>query len=133
MLGRQKEQAPNGIKKNTVPVKKTIANKTINLKSSPRKSAKAVKSPKKQARAPATPKKNIRGMSLYQFTESARTLRSAATSKKQEVEILETPQRKQQTASKVPMLSRSKRISKKDQQVKASERASLRKARQDDQ
>lgn len=70
-MGRNKDLAPNNIKKENkkVPAVKKAAKKVA-------KTTKTKETKVKKQQNTTSPEKKIRGVSLYRFTESARTLRS---------------------------------------------------------
>jgi len=86
-MGRNKELAPNNIKK--------VNKKAPAVKKAVKKVAKTTKTKEtkvKKQQTTTTPEKKIRGVSLYRFTESARTLRSQV--EKVPETIIATPPRK---------------------------------------
>ena len=98
-VGRNKEAAPNSIKKSKAVQEKKTSNKV-----------KKVADKVKKNSSKATPTKKIRGINLYRFVETARTLRSQV----QKV-VEQSPRPKSQTVPKhepKSILARSKRISK---------------------
>jgi len=91
--------APLAIKKKSVvkPLNKSASERKLNTRTSNRMSTKDIlasvrKDVKFKKTMESTPKKPIRGMQLYRFTESARTLRSAAT-KNTSCSDFETPKK----------------------------------------